>query len=137
METIIVSLITSAFTLAGVVITVVAQGKRNKADREADFEKQQQKINDTLSDKFTEMEHQLEKHEAVSNGRIDALTKQVEKHNGVIERTYKLEQDSLNLFHRFDETKRVADEAHENALHARERADAAHRRLDRSGADHN
>lgn len=36
---------------------------------------------------------------------IDSLTKQVEKHNSVIERTYRLEQDVANLYHRYDEMK--------------------------------
>lgn len=33
---------------------------------------------------------------------ISELTKQVEKHNGVIERTFKLEQDVTNIYHRLD-----------------------------------
>ena len=35
--------------------------------------------------------------------KIDGLTAQVEKHNRIVERTYKLEQDVANLYHRYDE----------------------------------
>ena len=36
---------------------------------------------------------------------IDTLTKTVEKHNNVVERTYKLETEVDNLYHRYDELK--------------------------------
>ena len=35
--------------------------------------------------------------------KIDVLTEQVEKHNMLIERMYKVEQDVTNLYHRYDE----------------------------------
>lgn len=34
---------------------------------------------------------------------IDQLRVETAKHNAVVERTYKLEQDVLNLYHRYDE----------------------------------
>lgn len=37
--------------------------------------------------------------------KVDALKHEVEKHNQVIERTYKLEADVQNLFHRYSEIK--------------------------------
>ena len=37
---------------------------------------------------------------------IDTLTKTVEKHNNVVERTYKLETEVDNLYHRDDELKK-------------------------------
>jgi hypothetical protein len=37
---------------------------------------------------------------------IDTLTKTVEKHNNVVERTYKLETEVDNLYHRYDELKK-------------------------------
>ncbi len=36
---------------------------------------------------------------------IDALTKTVDKHNHVVERTTKLEAEVENLYHRYDELK--------------------------------
>ena len=35
--------------------------------------------------------------------KIDTLSSRVEKHNNVIERTYKLETEVENLYHRYDE----------------------------------
>lgn len=37
--------------------------------------------------------------------KIEALTQTTEKHNNVIERTYKLETDVSNIYHRLDELK--------------------------------
>ena len=34
---------------------------------------------------------------------IEQLKAEVEKHNQVVERTYKVEQDVTNLYHRYDE----------------------------------
>ncbi|WP_165170709.1 hypothetical protein [Adlercreutzia sp. ZJ242] len=36
---------------------------------------------------------------------IDGLSKSVEKHNGVVERTFKLESDMATMWHRHDELK--------------------------------
>ena len=40
---------------------------------------------------------ELDKHNAVQDERIRHLTEQVEKHNSVIERTFKLEQEVSDL----------------------------------------
>lgn len=37
--------------------------------------------------------------------KIDGLSKSVEKHNGVVERTFKLESDMATMWHRHDELK--------------------------------
>lgn len=63
---IIVSIITGGLSLAGVIITNVNSNKK--------------------------IEHQLEVSMAITNTKLEDLTKQVEKHNQVIERTFKLEQ---------------------------------------------
>lgn len=42
---------------------------------------------------------------------IDTLTKTVEKHNNVVERTYKAETDIENLYHRYDEINEKIKEA--------------------------
>ena len=63
---IIVALITSAFTLIGVVVTVVAGNKKNR-------EQIKEQTNLTLY-------------------RIEQLEKKQDKHNSLIERMYKLEQ---------------------------------------------
>lgn len=61
-----VSIITGALTLIGVVVSNIGSNRK--------------------------MEHQLEVSMAVTNTKLEDLTKQVEKHNQVIERTFKLEQ---------------------------------------------
>lgn len=46
---------------------------------------------------------------SVLETKMDTLTSQVEKHNGVMERTFKLERDSETYWKRYDELKgRVA-----------------------------
>ena len=37
---------------------------------------------------------------------IETLTTTVDKHNNMVERTYKLESDVDNLYHRYDELKK-------------------------------
>ena len=61
-----VSIITGALSLIGVIITNI-NGNRK-------------------------IERQLEVSMAITNTKLEDLTKQVEKHNQVIERTFKLEQ---------------------------------------------
>lgn len=43
--------------------------------------------------------------------KIDGLAERVEKHNGVVERTYKLESDVATMWRRHDELK---DEVHDS-----------------------
>lgn len=66
MEAIIVSIITGALSLAGIIITNVSSNRK--------------------------IEHQLEVSMAVTDTKLEALAKQVEKHNQIVERTFKLEQ---------------------------------------------
>ena len=68
---IIVSIITGGLSLAGVIITNMNSNKK--------------------------IEHQLEVSMAITNTKLEDLTKQVEKHNQVIERTFKLEQAVIDL----------------------------------------
>lgn len=63
--------------------------------------------------------------------RVERLRADVEKHNQIIERTYKLEADRDNLFHRYEELKEVQDETVVMARRADEKAVAAHTRLDK------
>lgn len=66
-----VSIITGALSLAGVIITNINSNRK--------------------------IERQLEVSMAVTNTKLEALTKQVEKHNQVVERTFKLEQAVADL----------------------------------------
>ena len=63
---IIVSIVSGALSLEGIIITNVSSNRK--------------------------IEHQLEVSMAVTDTKLEALTKQVEKHNQIVERTFKLEQ---------------------------------------------
>lgn len=65
MEAIIVSIITGILSLAGIIITNVSSNRK--------------------------IENQLVTSMAITDTKIEALTKQVEKHNNVIERVYRCE----------------------------------------------
>ena len=49
---------------------------------------------DEVKDTVTENNADIQQHLAVIDLKIQTLSDRVEKHNGVVERTYKLEQDS-------------------------------------------
>lgn len=67
-------------SLAGTIITVWAANKHTLAELEKKSE---------LSD--AKIDAKLERHQAVTDTKIDELTRKVEKHNNMIERTYQLE----------------------------------------------
>lgn len=73
------AVIVALVSLLGVIFTAVWQNKRLSAD----FEKQSE-----LADA------RLEQAQAVTNEKIDELARRVEKHNQVVERVFRLEQDS-------------------------------------------
>lgn len=70
-EAVIVSILSGVFTLTGTIITNVVS--RNK------------------------IQNDLALHNAVQDEKIETLTKQVEKHNNVIERLYRVEEDVKHL----------------------------------------
>lgn len=43
------------------------------------------------------IQNEIQMHNAVQDEKLDTLTKRVEKHNNVIERVYKLEEDVKHL----------------------------------------
>lgn len=47
----------------------------------------------------------LDRYKDQTDMRIDGLSSHVDKHNGIIERTYKLESDMATAFHRLDEVR--------------------------------
>jgi hypothetical protein len=68
---IVVSIVTGIFSLFGIITTNVLSNRK--------------------------IEHQLETSMAVTNTKLEGLTKQVERHNQIIERTFKLEQAVADL----------------------------------------
>ena len=77
MESIIVALITGGLSLVGVVFTGLVSGKKTAS----------------------EVTHKLELHQAVTDTKLEALREEVHKHNGVIERTFKLEGQMAECQH--------------------------------------
>ena len=75
-DTIIVALI----SLLGTVATVWAANRHTLAELDKKSE---------LSD--AKLDAKLERHQAVTDTKIDELVKKVEKHNNMIERTFRLE----------------------------------------------
>lgn len=59
----------------------------------------------TLSNNNAKTEAKMEERFKAINYRIDLLAKQVEKHNSIVERTFKLESDMLTQWRRHDELK--------------------------------
>lgn len=68
-EAIIVALVTGGLSLIGVVITCLVSNKKTT----------------------NEVTHKLELHQAVTDTKLEALRAEVNKHNNVIERTFRLE----------------------------------------------
>ena len=79
-EAVIVALITGGLSLVGIIITSVKSNQQlfAKLDKQSE-----------LSD--AKLDAKLEKHQAVTDTKIEELTRKVERHNNMIERTYQLE----------------------------------------------
>ena len=77
MENIIVAIITGGLALAGVVITTMSGNRR--------------------------VQTQLEKHQAVTDTKIDELTREVREHNGFARRVPVLEEQMKVANHRIED----------------------------------
>lgn len=74
------TIIVAVISLIGTVVTVLAANRHTLAEIEKKSE---------LSD--IRLDAKLEKHQAVTDTKIEELTRKVERHNNMIERTYQLE----------------------------------------------
>lgn len=74
------TIIVAVISLIGTVVTVLAANRHTLAEIEKKSE---------LSD--IQLDAKLEKHQAVTDTKIEELTRKVERHNNMIERTYQLE----------------------------------------------
>lgn len=91
MDTEIITALISGFTTLLVAIgTWLVTAKK---DRQENKELLMKNINE-LKDDITSVNANVQQHIAIIDIKIDELSNRVEKHNNVIERTYKLEQDS-------------------------------------------
>ena len=82
------AIIVAAISLIGTVITVWAANRHTLTELDKKSE---------LSD--AKLDAKLEKHQAVTDTKIEELTRKVEKHNSVVERTYRLEGAVAELQH--------------------------------------
>lgn len=122
MEAVIAALITGAMSIIGIVITVRSSASRQRIERQED-----------LAENNRQVRADLAEYRASTDAKIDALKEQVEKHNGVVERTYRLEEQNKTLFNEQTKLHEVTQDIAKTARHAVERADAANNRLDRAG----
>ena len=74
------AIIVVAISLIGTIITVWAANRHTLAELAKKSELSDQKL-----------DAKLEKHQAVTDTKIEELTRKVERHNNMIERTYQLE----------------------------------------------
>ena len=80
-DTIIVALITGAFTLIGTIITVLVANRKTIAALEHESK---------LSD--VKLDAKLEKHQAVTDTKIEELTREVRQHNNFATRVPVMEE---------------------------------------------
>ena len=76
-EAILTALITGGLSLIGVVVTCRNSTKKTTS----------------------EVTHKLALHQAVTDTKLDNLREEVRKHNGIVERTYKLEGQMTEVQH--------------------------------------
>ena len=82
------AIIVAAISLIGTVITVLAANRHTLTELDKKSE---------LSD--AKLDAKLGRHQAVTDTKIEELTRKVEKHNNMIERTYQLEGRMTEVEH--------------------------------------
>jgi len=95
MDEIFVAVITAGLSLVGTVITVLAANRQTLAKLQRESE---------LSD--IRLDAKLEKHQAVTDTKIEELTREVRKHNGFAERVPVMEEQIKAANHRIEDLER-------------------------------
>lgn len=95
METIVAAAITGVLALIGVIITVVATVRKANNDLLKELQKQ-------IELNRTELNAKLDKFQAVTDTKIEELTREVRKHNNFAERMPALEEKVEGLKDRMD-----------------------------------
>lgn len=93
-DAVIAAVATGVLSIIGTVITVLAANRQTLAALDKKSE---------LSD--AKLEAELKKNQAVTDEKIDELTRQVNKHNQVIERTFLLEGRMTEAEHNIQDLK--------------------------------
>lgn len=86
---IITALISAVVTLVGCIINNSAQQRKNDIEQD----KRMTEITHANELNLQQIEASISQKIALLNEKFDELTRKVEKHNGLVERTYKLESD--------------------------------------------
>lgn len=94
MVEIIVSIITSVFTFAGVVITVISTNKKTAQ---------------TINEQHMNLTHELDRQQAVFDARLEELTREVREHNGFARRMPVVEEQIKVINRRLEDIERKAD----------------------------
>lgn len=95
MEGIIAALITGVLALVGVVITVVGTVRKANSDLLSEIRKQSELDDQKLNAK-------LERFQAVTDTKIDELTREVREHNNFARRLPVVENDIKTIYKRLD-----------------------------------
>jgi hypothetical protein len=95
MSTIIAAAVSGILALIGVIITVIATVRKSNQDLLNEL-KRQSEIDDQ------KLDAKLEKFQAVTDTKIEELTREVRKHNGFAERMPVLEEKIKVINHRLD-----------------------------------
>ena len=95
MSAIIAAAVSGLLALIGVIITVVATVRKSNQDIINELKRQSEIDDQKLNAK-------LEKFQAVTDTKIDELTREVRKHNGFAERMPVLEEKIKVINHRLD-----------------------------------
>lgn len=93
-EAVKVAIITGSLSIIGIIITAIFQVITTNNKITMEFEKQAAELQRQSEVADLKLQAKLENFQAVTNANIDELSKRVEKHNSVIERAYKLEQQT-------------------------------------------
>lgn len=93
-ESVLVALITGGLSLVGTVITVILANRNTLATLDKKSE-----VSDLM------LKAELERHQAVTDTKIEELTREVRKHNNFAERVPVIEEQIKAVTHRIDNMK--------------------------------
>lgn len=91
---VIAAIITGSISLLGIIITNVVSAKKHQEDQTKFVAELFAKLDKQSELADAKIEAKIDRIQAVTNEKIDELSRRVEKHNNLIERTYRLEENS-------------------------------------------
>lgn len=98
----LVSLIASALTLIGTIVTVVVSENKNALKLHNALELQHEKTKSELRENQLEIKASFEKSQAVTENKLDNLTEEVNKHNNFATRIPIIEVKLVELENRVE-----------------------------------